>query len=216
MTNWRRFLETVHLTVLGIWAGSMLTTIAGAIVLFPTIKRLDPHLPAYEAYAGEHWRIAAGQPGHMLFLMLDIVQFLAVMLAVATLVTMLWFKMLDRRRISTMIRTMAMAGALVAVSYHLFLLAPKMNQDITAFWSAAKAGEFDKAEQYRTAFDSMHPIASRVLGITGVCVLVALVTGAWSATGVVGGAGGNGKADAVSSDGEAKLEVPKLAKELQR
>ncbi len=183
MPRLRPLLESVHIFTLAIWGGSLAFTAVTAAVAFPTMRKLDPRLPEFAAYEGEHWRIAAGHIANRLFLINDMVQLAGV------LVTLLTFGLLllTTKRAAAgvlwpyVLRAVLLSAASILVAYQLFILAPRMQTNLQAFWDAARAGDAARAEALRSAFEVDHPTASNVLVATGVCVLLSLLTAAWSA-----------------------------------
>src|SRR5689334_8572235 len=63
MTRGRRIVESVHIAVLGVWAGALVLAGAAAAIVFPVMKSLDPKLPGFSKYDGPHWMLAGGQVG---------------------------------------------------------------------------------------------------------------------------------------------------------
>lgn len=154
---------------------------AAAAVVFPTLKELDPSLPEYTAYTGEHWRIAAGQVASRVFRFSDGVQLGCAAIAVLSLAAGLVPRSPSDRRFSLKARVAFLIGAIAVLTCQRFFLAPRMNADMLAYWGAARAGDNERAAEFRAAFDAAHPLATRLLVAQALCVLGALVTGAWSA-----------------------------------
>lgn len=173
--------EAIHLTALGLWLGIVVMTGAAAAVLFPTLKKLNPTLPDFAAYNGEHWRIAAGKPASTLFSIADSAQLMCALLAVVSVLVLIFFVKVPVRRPAMLIRLGALALAMAALGFELFFLAPGMWTSLAAFWTAAAAGQNEVAEKFRAAFDADHPRASATLSATAACVFVSLFTGAWVA-----------------------------------
>lgn len=177
----RRVGETIHLITLGFWLGALFMTGVTAARVFPVMRDLEPGLGAYPAYTGEHWSLGAGRIAAEVFIFSDGVQFACAFISFATLGLglMLWL----RRSITTVVRTIAVGLCLALVSYYLFMLTPQMIGHLDTYWTAAAAGNNEAAEQAKTAFDAMHPIATKVMGTQAVLVLIALVSGCLSAVG---------------------------------
>lgn len=180
----RRIAESVHLTALGLWLGALVTAGITAAVIFPTMRDLDPALPAYAAYTGSHADLAAGFVQNKVFYAVDIVQFACATLALVSLLLMLTLGKLVIPRWSTAIRMVALGAALLITSYWLMMLAPQMQTDVRAYWSAAQAGDLETASTAKAAFDRSHPLASNLFKSTALAVAVALVAGAWSAVSI--------------------------------
>lgn len=179
----RRWFESLHLAGSGVWLGALVMTAVTAAVAFPTMKSLAPALPQFKVDPGQHGIIAAGHVMQRVFLACDLVQFICGLLCFVGIGGLLATTQAMREsRIAMLLRTISTAAALMLLSYHLLMLAPRMNENLRAYWDAALTGELAAADQFKTAFDGDHPTASRVLGATGFSVLLALLTGCWAAT----------------------------------
>src|SRR5690349_21676927 len=55
-----RIVQTIHVVAAGVWLGSLVMTGAYAGLVFRTMRTLNPSLPDFGAYPGEHWRLAGG------------------------------------------------------------------------------------------------------------------------------------------------------------
>jgi hypothetical protein len=155
---------------------------AAAAVIFPAMKGLDPALPAYAAYTGPHWSLAAGQIANRLFIIADTVQFGAMLAAGVTFGLCVLFFGLSTRRGTTFARAALLLALVGVLSYHLMILSPRMATNVRLYWDAAAAGDNAGAAGPKAAFDADHPTASRVLGATALLVLGAMVAGMVSIT----------------------------------
>jgi hypothetical protein len=182
MTTSRRICETVHLTALGLWLGSLVMTGVAAAIVFPLVKGLDPSLPGYAGYTGEHWLILAGHVAQRIFVAADFVQLIAGVLVLATIGLMLSAGGAAWRKRIAWIRVIAVALSMIVLAYHIFVLGPRMSVELASYWRAAGEGENDTAMVHKERFDAMHPVASGVMGTAAICVLLALVAGAWHVT----------------------------------
>lgn len=174
--------ETVHLASLGIWAGVLGGAGIAAAVTFPTIRDLDPSLPAYTEYGGDHWMLAAGMVAGKVFVISDVVQFVCTFGAIigfALAVVCGGYLKTDRRSWLLFFRALFLGLAFISVAYHLLILMPSMQHDLRQYWDAALAGDTDTAEAFRQAFSDRHPDASRSLGLTALAALVTLILGVW-------------------------------------
>ncbi|MEO1130132.1 MAG: hypothetical protein AAFX05_10570 [Planctomycetota bacterium] len=158
MTRARSILDTLHRGSLGLWMGVMLMVGATAAIAFPTMKSLDPQLPAYARYDGEHWAIAAGAIMNRAFLVSEWTTASIGALAMMTL----GFSRRHRNRV-WLLRLLALATALGLSIWILALQRPAMSHHLETFWSAAAVGDNAMAAEHKAAFDRMHPIASTLL-----------------------------------------------------
>ncbi|MBX3360885.1 MAG: hypothetical protein KF912_08535 [Phycisphaeraceae bacterium] len=177
----RVFLESVHVIAMGLWVGSLGMAGAAAAIIFPTMKTLEPTLGAYPLYTEPHWRLAAGHVAAQLFFVSDIVQLICAPLAGIALVLLVlqrrvpWPSRLIAGRLVVLTLLMAL------LSYRFFLLAPRMDRELSLYRAAASEGEMAAAETHLIAFNADHPTASRVMTATIVMALTGLSLGAWSA-----------------------------------
>jgi len=179
----RRLFESLHIAGSGVWLGALTMTAVTAAVAFPTMKALAPSLPQFKTDPAQHGIIAAGHVMQRVFLACDVTQFICGMLCFVGLGGLLATTHAGRgNRLVMLLRTISTAAALMLLSYHLLMHAPRMNENLRAYWDAALTGEAEAAAQFKSAFDADHPTASRVLGATGVSVFFALLTGCWAAT----------------------------------
>ncbi len=179
----------MHLASLGVWAGVLGGAGIAAAVAFPTVRDLAPSLPAYEAYAGEHWMLAAGMVASRVFVISDVVQFVCTFGAIigfGLAVAFGGYLKGDRRSWLLFFRALFLGLAFISVAYHLLILMPSMQHDLRQYWDAALAGETETAERFRQAFADRHPDASRSLGLTALAALTTLLLGVWDLVGRAG------------------------------
>lgn len=196
-----RACEVVHLLALAVWFGAVTMAAVVAAIVFPLMRRLEPTLGRYPLFEGDHAVLAGGHVGNSVFLVADIVQFACAGVVLATTIGLVGFLGWPMRRIVTGVRLLAIGGALLVVSYHLMVLAPRMNENLREYWALAEAGKTQEAETARAAFSADHPKARNTMGGTAALVLVAFIAGAW---GVQTGPGGARRG--------SELEVPALAR----
>lgn len=180
MSSWKAACETIHHLALALWLGAVVFAGAFAAIIFPTMKGLDPRLPDFAAYSGEHWRIAAGKVAQKGFLLADIVQFGCAIVAVASLLGMLVLFGLPRRRPATFLRALALGVALACAAGQIIIVAPQFNAAVKLYWAAAAVGDMQATLAHRAVTDRLHPIASWLLSGTAISVLIALTTGLWA------------------------------------
>lgn len=180
MTRGRLIAEIVHVLALGIWLGALVMAGAVAAQVFPSMRQLDPVVPTLAGFSGEHWLVVAGRVGELTFFTADLIGLIALAIATITLIGAIAVLGLPMARISTMLRAVALGGAVMLMAYQLFVLAPTMNRHLHEQWDAAAAGDNELAEAHREAFAALHPTATRVLAGLALCAGFALGAGVWS------------------------------------
>ncbi|MCB9848951.1 MAG: hypothetical protein H6814_11105 [Phycisphaeraceae bacterium] len=179
MNRNRAIAETVHLSALGLWLGAIGVAGAAAAVAFPTMRELDPVLGAYAAFPGEHWPIAAGEVMFKVFQITDFVALVCVVLVAGTLVLAVTAGGLSVRRLSAKLRVAVAIALLVTQGWMMFVLMPRMVHNVGEFWSLARAGETDRAVEYRALFNEDHPKSRRTFETLMVFIVVSVAaTGA--------------------------------------
>jgi hypothetical protein len=177
----RRALESIHLVALGLWLGVLVMSGVTAAVIFPTVHALNPTLPAYAAYTGPHWSLAAGQVAARVFTIADAISLVCGLVGTGTLGLLLIYRALPGRSAATALRVLGISVAMVFLGYQLLILGPAMQREVAAYWSAAGAGDNATAATFKAAFDAHHPVARNVMALSALSVFVALLGGAWSA-----------------------------------
>ena len=196
----------VHQVALGLWLGSLVMAGAGAAIIFPTMKVLDPRLPAFGSYTGDHWLLTAGQIAERVFTISYLIAFPCSLAAVTSLAVLVVVFGLPRVRPAVILRIIALAVAVAAFAAQLLIVSRSMNSALQAYWAAAGAGQNEAAAAHQAAFQDLHPMASTLMCVTAVSLLVALAAGAWSA-----GATSRGMNIGPASAGP-RLEEPSLLK----
>jgi hypothetical protein len=181
----RRHLEALHLFTTILWFTALVGAGLGAAVVFPTLKPLNPQLPDFAAYTGEHWRIAAGHVGNRLFAVSDAFQLVCPIVCTLFLLPVVFGKRVQadgtRAKLGALgiARLILLAIAVVLGLYQSLILGPHMRETIEAFWAAARAGNMEAAAPLQTAFDADHPKARFVMESSAFAVLGVIVTGLW-------------------------------------
>lgn len=170
--------------VLAVWFAGLVGAGLAAAVAFPQMKQLDVQVPDFAAYTGEHWMIAGGHIGRVVFAFADRVQLWCSAAAVLTLAAATRGGWLSGAWAA--VRWVPLAASAVLAVYFGLVLLPRMDQNLVAFWGAARAGETAKAAEFKAAFDADHPTSSTTLKVSAVCVLLSLTTAAASRRPVAG------------------------------
>lgn len=173
-------LDGVYMLALGVWAGALLMVGATAAITFPRMAQLDPRLPGFESFEGEHHRIAAGQVMNLAFTVSDWVGLVAMAVAAACLGAVFVF----RRRSSDLgpalvVRSVAMGLLVVLTLFSTLAFRPSLNRSFEQLWTAAAAGENERADEIRERLAPRHAKASFLLTTQFALVLAAGAAGAF-------------------------------------
>lgn len=177
----RAICETTHIVALALWLAATLASALVAAVAFPAMKSLAPTLPGY-AEPSQHYLIAAGTIAQRVFLIADIVNFVAGIVALATLGTSILILATPARRPAIIVRSLSVTIAIACLASLLLIVTPRVVDASTRHWGALKSGELAAAQTHKAALDDVHPIASRLTGGMAFCVVIALIAGVWSIT----------------------------------
>ncbi|MFN0132610.1 MAG: hypothetical protein ACKVW3_08795 [Phycisphaerales bacterium] len=176
----QRRTRALRMSAAGLWLGALIISGATAAIAFPMMKQLNPTLPGFAAYPGEHHRIAAGMIMARVFIACDALQVVsAVLVLVAGLLAS---RHRDHASIASRLGWIAIGVAVLTLAAKLALLDPIMRTELNAFWAAASSGSLIDAELHRARFDALHPRASRIMVATAALVLGAIV--AWIVSGL--------------------------------
>lgn len=189
MKSWRAFLETVNLLALAIWLGTVVVAPVCVVRVFMTMEKLSPRLDAYAQYGGEHWRLAAGQVGNGVFLITDIIQFVAALLAGLSFAGLVVIRAANPRRRSTWVRGLGLSVAMASLMGMMLIVVPSLNARFRKYWDAAAAGKTEVAQHWQAEAAKLHPTSEKLVGLTAVAVLASLTAGAWSLAKSAGDAG---------------------------
>jgi hypothetical protein len=196
--------ESLHMLALGLWLGGLGVAGFAAGRIFRAMRELDTQLPGYAGFEGAHWSIAGGRAVLPLFFAVDVVQFVCVLLAGATFALSTGFLGLSLRRLSTFLRAFLLLGLVALLSYRFFVIQGGMMQSLLAYWSAAQAGQTAAALRHKEIFDAAHGLDRRLMMVTMLMVLGAIIAAMWSLL-------GSGERSAPVKN-MTELEVPMLAR----
>lgn len=165
----------VHVVALALWLGSVVGAGLAAAIIFPTVKSLDPALPAYSTYQDDHWMLLAGKVAARIFVATDMIQIAAGGLALLAAGAVLVCGRAPWRRLTTLAWLAALAGATGVLAFQLLVLRPRMDANLHEYWRFAESGQTPQAETAREAFSVEHPLASNLMSATALLTLGALV-----------------------------------------
>jgi len=176
------FCNVIHAFALILWIAALVSAAVAAMNVFPITDSMDLVLERYANYpVEEHRRIAAGQIMDGVFFTVDLLQFVAAPLALLTLLAQFTvFRVPGSapwRRPTHLLRGACIVLAAALFAGHAMLLAPKMNADLRAYWTAAEAGDVETAREHRASFNRRHPKADMILRADLLLVVAAAVAG---------------------------------------
>lgn len=176
----RAAFETVHAVAAGLWLGALVMAGATAGILFTTMPRLRPAFDVFSGYDGDQSNIGAGVLQNQVFLALDFIQYGAATLVLAATIGLIVVCKVAIRTPASVVRMIALASAMGLVSFHLFVLTPRMQTSAQTYWASAEEGDNETAAAAYAEFDADHPTARNVLAGLSFSVLVLLASGVWA------------------------------------
>jgi hypothetical protein len=171
--------NAVYWLALTMWAAALLTAGIAAMNVFGKLLKMKIELSGYGALPIEsHGRLAAGMVREGVFFTVDLVQFVAAPLTVLTLLAQLSIFRMPVRMPSNLIRSGCIGIAAALFACHVTMVAPAMNRDLRAYWTAAENGAIAEAQSHLDAFNSRHPIADTLLKTNVILLLVCVAASA--------------------------------------
>lgn len=170
--------ESGSVIALGLWAGVLLMVGVTAAVTFPLIADLDVQIPQYEAFDGEHHRIAAGQVLNRAFLISDWIGVVCLAAAIVC-IGVLWGMSgpgFRRARPGLVLRLASLGVLAIITIFQTAAFRPSLNAKFEQLWGAAQRGENDRADEIRARLAPQHAKASFLLATQFTLVLVAGVS----------------------------------------
>lgn len=175
-----RALQLISTLSLGVWTGVLVMTGAAAGFTFATLKGLSPTISGYAVAPAEQWQLVGGMVAHRFFVAADVAGYVCCGLAVVSLVLLFGLRQLmGIGRLHLITRVLTVAVVLMIFSYQLFVLGPRMAENLSAYWDAAAKGDQQAMVTRKAAFDADHPVASRVLAALAIATLLAAGASAW-------------------------------------
>lgn len=156
-------LEAIQVAAWATWAGALLVTGATAYFVFTLLKRLDPTLPQYAAYDGEHWRLLGGYVAERLFIGGDVVGFLAICVGGGAFALACWKGHPHPRTWTAAFRALLVMAMVGLMTYRFAVLDPAMQADLAAYRQAAARGDTQAALGLQAEYDVHHKTASNVI-----------------------------------------------------
>ncbi len=174
-----RLCNAVYWLSLALWLSALVAAGVAAANTFATLGGMPLRLERYAAYpTDEHAMLAAGHVMDGVFFAVDLIQFVAVPLALATLAAQLSVFRLPLRSAPNLVRAACVVVAAALFAYHVAVLAPTMNRELRARWDAAAMGDVDAARAHQRAFNEYHPAADAILKANLAFLVVAIAASA--------------------------------------
>ncbi len=164
--GWFALANGIYWLLLGLWIGSLVLSGAAAAFVFPLMNDIAPVVPKFDRYTGSHSLLVAGRVMSSVFFVQDVIELLSMTGVILILIGHFVAFKLSMRAKANVLRLLVAALLLLLVSYKTFVLAPRMYHNLGVYWTSAEAGEIDKAETAKAAFDADHPTARTVMMIT--------------------------------------------------
>jgi len=201
-------LEAIQLAAWATWSGALLVTGLTAYFVFTLLKGLDPSLPEFAAYDGEHWRLLGGYVAERLFIGADVIGFLAICLGGGAFAWACWRGYPHARSWIAAIRALLILAMMGIMTYRFASLDPAMQMDLAAYRQAASLGDTENALAAQAEYDQHHNTASNVMVASMFVSLGALgFTLATTRRVMTGGA-----ADSTEPANASTLQEPALAR----
>jgi len=215
-------LEAVQVAAWSAWSAALLSTGATAYFIFTLLKRLDVRLPAFEAYGGEHWRLAGGYVAERLFLAADTIGLLAVAVGGGAFALGCWRGRPAVGSWVAAVRALLVLGMVGVMTYRFAALEPAMASELASYRQAAREGDTQAALASREAYDRQHATASTAFGVTFVltslaaAVTLATLGGGAAATERVPAGGASRGGSGAGRSRRGVLQEPALARKGSR
>jgi hypothetical protein len=171
MTRGRIIGESVCIVIMSLWLGMIGMAGYFAAILFPTMKRLDPRLPGFESYTGDHWRIAAGKVAAQVFGAVSIAPLWVVGLYLFVFGGMCFSARNARESRTRFLTVFAVYLGSTAINS----VFGRMQHLIEAHWEAARSGEQALAASTQQEFAAMHPWATGAMLVDAAFAITLMV-----------------------------------------
>ena len=187
MSRFLRCLQLINVFSLTLWSGILVMTGAAAAFTFPTLKGLRLSVAGFAIPEADQWSFVGGMVAAKFFLVADIAGYILGGLATVSLVIIVFRRtslppVLHMSRAHLGVRIFTTAVAMCILCYQLFILGPRMSENLKGYWSNAASGDQPAAAIYKASFDADHPDASNVLIALAVATLAASLAAAWPAS----------------------------------
>jgi hypothetical protein len=146
---------------LAAWFAAIVASGVAAVHAFGRLPDLEPVLPAFKALDDiPHDRLAAGYVMEGVFQTVDATQVAAAILVVLASIGLHVGRLAQGARWSNALRFACLGLAMVILAAALLGPVRTLRREQAAFWSAARAGDVDRAREHRAMFVATHGLAS--------------------------------------------------------
>ncbi len=175
MPGFFKLVNAIYWMSLAVWLAALVSAGVAAGNVFGVLDEMSLELERYATYpAHEHGMLAAGHVMEGVFVTVDLIQFVAIPLTLLALGMQLAVYRLPVRSPANAVRTLCLVAAAGLFAYHATTLAPRMNRELRARWSAAEAGDVAAARDHQVAFNEDHPVADLILKTNLILLIIAL------------------------------------------
>lgn len=168
-----RLCNAIQRLAVVVWIGVLISAFVargGAMSVLPDMGLTIDDFLAYDLH--EHWRIAAGKLMEPVFTFADLVQFVAVLTVLATVILQCAYYRLPARSPAGGLRLLCLGLAAVLLAVRAAVIMPSMNRAMRAYWEAARLVQADAAADYRQSFEAAQSVALWMMGVTVVLLLI--------------------------------------------
>ena len=163
---------------LTIWVAALASGGVAAIGVFTTLPAMGLRISEFEPHLGddtrEHGRLAGGKVMEPIFTATDYVQCATATITCIALALILMMNRRAAKRPANLVRTTCIGIAAALLVYHMIDLAPGMNRELRAYWSAARQVDHDAAKEHKASFDANHPTADALYKARLMLLLIAV------------------------------------------
>ena len=189
MQSLHKLCNVVYWLAMVAWLSVLVSAGIGAYSAFSVLNDMDISISRYSGFVPDettipnaHSSLAAGHVLEPVFWITNAVQFVAIPLVILALAAQLLFFKQHKNKFSNFIRTACIIISAGLFAYHAFAVSQPMNQDLRAYWQAAKEGDIQAASDHREGLLSRHGTAKNILLATLLLVVIATAASAAAMT----------------------------------
>jgi hypothetical protein len=176
-----RLATVTHWAALALWIAAIVAAGVAAIGVFGTLADVRLTVHEYAAFpndANQHGMLAAGRIMERVFFLVDVLQFIAAPLLLASASLELVLRLPWSRGRAGVARLVCMATAVATLTYQAVVVSPTMNRELRSYWEHAAAGNVLAAQAHQESFNQLHPRAEMLMNARLALLLIVLVLSA--------------------------------------